>query len=765
MLTAFPLASLAPTHAHAFAPHEVRVIMDGIYARGDRLMHWFLGTHMLLALGLAAFHATWRPTLLVGASAWGLFALCTWWWPRRFITRAYAGVAQQAFVALHIFQMHGQAEQHFWYFTAFTMMIVYQDWRCMWPGAVLIILQHSIFAVAHNAGLAVHFFPEPHVDATKLVFHFGIALVHVALCGYWAHLLRLQTLGDAWRVRLLGEDQQQLEQQLTQLRASEAALFASSAAVQDAARRQRAILDNTTDLMWVKDADGRYTAVNTAFARASGKRVEEIEGRHARELVGHETAAAIEAHEDEVRAERRPITSERTVREADGLRTYEVTVAPVVGDQGELAGFAGTARDVTDRRRLERARAADAARMLEAQKLESLGLLAGGVAHDFNNLLAVIQANAELARVDLPPDSPARQPFVEIERSAQRAADLTRQMLAYAGKGRVVVTTVHLGALVRDTADLLRSLLSKKAALHLELAADAPPVRGDAAQLRQVVLNLVSNAAEAIGDRDGTVTVRITSTMITDGAVRHAYGQEALPAGRYVVLEVIDTGVGMSREMQQRIFDPFFSTKFVGRGLGLAAVLGILRSHDGAIACESRPGAGSCFRVHLPAHMPTPESTRAVRMTTPVDGVVALGGFDTRTTTIGADGGSPQVVLVVDDEPTLRALAARVLRRAGHHVVEAEDGHDALLRLEAHPDVGCVVLDMLMPRMNGLETLRALRTRWPALPVLLTSGYSDALCDDDVFVTDRRVHFMQKPYGARELLSAVTELRRRSAAS
>ena len=198
--------------------------MDGIYARGDRLMLWFLCCHMALAVLLALYHRTWIQTFAVGGGALVAFVISATLWPRTFFTRAFAGVAQQAFVALHIYQLYGQSEQHFWYFTAFTMMIVYQDWVCMWPGALLIIVQHSIFAGLHNAGYPVHFFPEPYVGFTKLFYHFGIALVQVAICGYWAHLLREQTLSDAWRKLQLSDDQRLLQHQLTQIRTSEAAL-------------------------------------------------------------------------------------------------------------------------------------------------------------------------------------------------------------------------------------------------------------------------------------------------------------------------------------------------------------------------------------------------------------------------------------------------------------------------------------------------------------------------------------------------------------
>ncbi|MBL0938340.1 MAG: response regulator [Gemmatimonadaceae bacterium] len=734
------VAMLVPTHEHGFSPEEVHEIMDGIYARGDRLMVWFLVSHMALALLLALYHGTWFATLLVGSLTCAIFGLSVWLFPRTFFTRSLSGVAQQAFVALHIYQLHGQAEQHFWFFTAFTMMIVYQDWRCMWPGALLIIVQHSLFAGLHNSGYPVHFFPERYVDFTKLFFHFGIALVQVALCGYWAHLLRLQTLGDAWRRRQLRDDQRLLEDQLDQLKASEAKLSASGEALRDASRRQRAILDNSTDALWVKDLNGRYTAVNTAFARMVNRPVDTIVGLSGQDIAEEGVVARVTAQQDEVLRTGLPVTYDYPIDARGEERVLEVTISAITDDRGKPTGFAGSARDVTERRRAEEERQRDAVRMQEAQKLESLGLLAGGIAHDFNNLLGVIRANAEVARAELNGSAEPSLPLEHIEQATERAADLTRQMLAYAGMGRVTITRVDVAALVRGTASLLRAAVSKKVELRFELDETIPAVEGDATQLRQVVMNLISNAADAIGEADGVVTLRTIVRHVRDGDVTPAHGLESLAAGLYVVVEVADTGGGMSGETLRRIFDPFFTTKFVGRGLGLAAVIGILRAHRGAVDIVSEPGRGSLFSIYLPASATEAGGTPPLENTAPDSGL-----FPEH---LGA------TVLVVDDEQMLRSLASRVLTRAGCHVIEASDGMEAMERLKETSHVDMVLLDMLMPRMNGEETLKAIRAIHPTLPVLLSSGFSEAVAAQRL-LDDPHVRFMQKPYGARELVQAV----------
>ena len=737
------LDELRPASTHGFTSIEVREIMDEIYARGDRLMLWFLVSHMALALGLALYHRTWLATIAVGGTAVVAFVLSAHYLPRTFFTRMLAGIAQQAFVGLHIYQLYGQSEQHFWYFTAFTMMIVYQDWLCMWPGALLIILQHSSFAYLHNIGIPVHFFPEPYVGFTKLFYHFGIAIVQVALCGYWAHLLRAQTLGDAWQKLQLNADQDLLKTQLAKLQRSEDALKASGEALVRSSQQQRAILDNSSDAMWVKDLEGRYVAVNKAFLRFTDCTIDEAEGKTASSLLLPEEAASVRDEEQRVIEGKRARTIEREMRFGGETRVVESTVTPVLDADGNVRGTTGIARDVTVRRREEQERLRSDEQMQHAQKLESLGLLAGGIAHDFNNLLVCILANAELAQTELPADSPAMQSFEQIEQAAQRAAELTGQMLAYAGKGKVDVQQLDMSRVVHDMAGLLRTVVSKKATLHMELDGALPVVEGDATQIRQVVMNLITNASDALGDNEGVIALHTMDQTLTAPTPPLALGQEALSPGRYVVVEVTDSGMGISAENIERIFDPFYSTKFVGRGLGLAAVLGILRAHHGAIMIDSEPERGSTFRVFLPAFhgvrsQPTPAAETA--------------SGDVRAS--AREG----LILVVDDEDAVRLIAHRVLERAGYSVVAVANGVEAVEYTHLHgSEIALVLLDMLMPRMNGEEAFRELRRMHPGLPVLLTSGFSEDVASQRLLSVEN-VGFIQKPYGAKQLLAAVDQL-------
>ena len=688
--------------------------MDGIYARGDRLMLWFLAGHMALAVLFAFSHQTWVQTWAIGGGALVSFAVISRLWPRTFFTRAFAGVAQQAFVALHIYQLYGQSEQHFWYFTAFTMMIVYQDWVCMWPGALLIIVQHTIFAGLHNAGYPVHFFPEPYVGFTKLFFHFGIALVQVAICGYWAHLLREQTLSDAWRRLQLSESSQ----------------------------RHRAILDNVPDAMWVKDIQGRYTAVNEAFARLFGRPKEAFETLTAADIVSADAALVSTDQEARAIADRKPVTVEREFTVDGRLFAMDTTVSPVLDADGKPIGTTGIARDVTDRIRAEAERRHAEDQVRHAQKLESLGVLAGGIAHDFNNLLAEILGNAELARRELAPDSPTLALFNDIEASAMRAVELTRQMLAYSGKAQLESRPLDLSRTIDAMAGVLRKTISPKAELRLELAAGLPLVDADLSQIQQVVTNLVINASEALRDGVGTITVRTERTDITAGELSQLEAQGELSEGAFVVIEVSDTGEGMYADTKQKMFDPFFTTKFVGRGLGLPAVLGILRGHHGAIIANTTVGRGTTIRVLFPAL-----ATPAVQAAAPEH----VGSEPT------VDRGQ-ELILVVDDEPGVRRTAARILEHAGFAVLTAVDGVEGLALVEERRSaISLVLLDMLMPRLSGADALKAMREVMPDLPIVLTSGFTGDGTADRLGNLEH-VKFIQKPYRMNDLIDMVRSL-------
>jgi signal transduction histidine kinase len=399
----------------------------------------------------------------------------------------------------------------------------------------------------------------------------------------------------------------------------------------------------------------------------------------------------------------------------------------------EVIANAMSRRDAgRDRARLER-------QVRQAQKLESLGVLAGGIAHDFNNLLTTMLGNASLALEDLEAGGPVHHAVRQVHRAAERARDLTAQMLAYAGRGQVEITAVNLSQLVEEMAGLLRVGIGKKTALDLALARDLPPVAADATQLRQVVMNLLTNAAEALGDQAGMITVQTRTTAIPEAAQLEWLPDDPRP-GDYVELRVTDSGTGMDDATRARIFDPFYTTKFEGRGLGLAAALGIVGTHGGALHVESAPGGGTEFRVLWPcSDAPEPAATAPAPASSPTGGHAAHG----------------TTLLLVDDEAGVRTVGRQALERAGYTVLTAADGRRAieLYRMHAN-DIALVVLDLAMPEMDGVETFGELRRIRKDAAVLLSSGYTEMEAMQRFQDAGLR-GFLQKPYTAGGLREAV----------
>jgi signal transduction histidine kinase len=413
-----------------------------------------------------------------------------------------------------------------------------------------------------------------------------------------------------------------------------------------------------------------------------------------------------------------------------GELTFETMFRPLRDAAGAVTGVLGVSTNITERRRAEREQARLQAQLLQVQKLESLGVLAGGIAHDFNNLLTSMLGCASVAQRLLPEASPALPAVNDVVAAARRASELTRQLLAYSGRGRFEVRPIDLSEHVREISHLLETSLPKTVQLRLELAADLPAVEADVAQIQQVVLNLVVNGAEAIGDAAGSVFVKTGVVDVDPSQAPDLIGPGPLAPGRYVFVEVRDDGCGMDDATKARIFDPFFTTKFTGRGLGLAATLGIVRGHKGAMALSTAPGKGTTFRVLLPA------SSLAVQRDHPPPGA----GF--------AGAGT---VLVVDDEKSVRSTQRMLLTSMGFTVIEAADGREAIDVFTTNADaISVVILDLTMPVLDGPAVFAELRRIRPGVRVILSSGY------DEVETTRRfsgqgLAGFLQKPYTVSEL--------------
>ncbi len=381
---------------------------------------------------------------------------------------------------------------------------------------------------------------------------------------------------------------------------------------------------------------------------------------------------------------------------------------------------------------LERRRIED--RLRDVQKLESLGLLAGGLAHDFNNLLTGILGNASLCLLKVPKGSRLEESLQQIERSAIRASELCKQLLAYSGKGRFVVGHLHLSALVAEMVDMLRLSISKNAMLRCDLAESLPAIEAASPQVRQVVMNLITNASDALEGGPGTISIQTGTRYCDEYFFDSTYMKEPLPVGQYVYVKVSDTGCGMDQETLKQLFDPFFTTKSRGHGLGLAAVLGIARAHGAAIKIYSEPGRGSSLSVLFPVKDRTqaPPSYR-----------------------VEAGRKSEGTALVIDDEPTVLSVAKAVLSEVGFRVVLAEDGLAGLTEMRRFKDeIVVVLLDMAMPRMSGEEAFHEIRRIRPDVPIILSSGYDE---QDNIATFAGSASFLEKPYTALELMNAVQD--------
>ncbi len=480
----------------------------------------------------------------------------------------------------------------------------------------------------------------------------------------------------------------------------------------DAVYRLAAIVQSSDDAIMSKTLDGIIQSCNPAAERLYGYTAEELIGRSITLLLPPDRPDEEAGILRRLQAGERVEHFESTRQRKDGRIIHvSMTISPILDKHGRIIGASNVTRDITERKLFEE-------QLRETQKLESLGVLAGGVAHDFNNLLVGILGNASLALETIATGDPARPLLEGVLQASERAAALTGQLLAYSGKGRFVLQPIDVSRLVRDIVGLIHTSIPKYVQLDLALESGLPLVEADASQIEQLVMNLVINGAEAIQTPAGIVRVK-TSRERVDGE-------------DFLKLEVADTGCGMDEATKERIFDPFFTTKFTGRGLGLAAVLGIVRGHRGSIRVETAPGQGSRFTVLLPS----------VSAAAPAAELKTAAGRGTGT------------VLVIDDESIVRETARLALERFGYTVKLAADGREALEQLASFPEISLVLLDLTMPVMGGEETLRELKRMRPDLRVILSSGYNE-LDAIQRFEGKGLAGFLQKPYTAERLAEKV----------
>ncbi len=514
--------------------------------------------------------------------------------------------------------------------------------------------------------------------------------------------------------------------------------------IRESEEKYRALVENANSIIMRIDREARITFFNEYAQTFFGYRPVEILGKRCTDTIfperdenGRDMADFLQniLWQPDVYASTESENITRSGTRVHIAWTFRPVLHPGREDE-DWTEMLCVGNDITRRRQAEDERKKLEDQVRHVQKLESLGILAGGIAHDFNNLLMGVLGNASMALMDLSPTAPARESILHIEKAASRAAELTKQLLAYSGRGRFVVEPLNLSQLVEDMANLMEISISKKVILKYHLEPNLPTIRADATQIRQVVMNLITNASEAIDARSGLISIGTGLMDCTAEYLQSTYIDADLTPGSYVYMEVSDTGHGMDEETLHRIFDPFYTTKFTGRGLGLAAVLGIVRGHNGAVKVYSEVNRGTTFKILFP-----------------VDGEEETEQTETEAAS-GSWTGSG-TVLLADDEETVRILTKKMLERLGFSVLVAADGRDAVDRFREHTDdIAAVLLDMTMPHMGGEEAFREIKQIRADIPVVLSSGFTEQEAMDR-FHGKGLAGFIQKPYRLRDLSAAL----------
>ena len=503
-------------------------------------------------------------------------------------------------------------------------------------------------------------------------------------------------------------------------------------------RRFRSFMDQLPGAVFLKDSDSRYIYINR-FMREAFAADESWIGKLTSECFSLEESQSLIQHDRNALNENYSVDVQKVLDSERNERFFQTHKFRISEGGNGKSILGGIALDITDKLSAEKARAKLEAQIQHTQKLESLGVLAGGIAHDFNNILMAILGYADLALLDTSASSPAVSSLHEIEKATRNAADLTKQMLAYSGKGTIQIIKLDLNEIILEMTHLLDISISKNAVIKYDLHDELPSIEADPSQIRQIVMNLVTNASDAMDKTSGVISITTKHMECDSEYLSTAFMNDQLPDGKYVYLEVSDTGSGMNEETLSKLFDPFFTTKSTGRGLGLSAVLGIIRGHRGTVKVYSEPGKGTSFKILIPSVEGDPQ-------------VLTVSNVSEQ------DSVQRGTLLLVDDEASIREIGKAMLEKSGYAVITSSDGREALdIFRKRHDEIDCVILDLTMPHMDGEETFREMRRVQSDVCVIISSGYNR----QDVtrrFIGKGLAGFIQKPYRLSELTAKLKEV-------
>jgi PAS domain S-box-containing protein len=518
--------------------------------------------------------------------------------------------------------------------------------------------------------------------------------------------------------------------------------------IRESEARYNLLAENISDIIWTVDKDGIVTYVSPSINQLLGYSIDEIVGHrmeefmpdHAAEVLRSEMAQALYPGGIEAPSSLRPLAFEVEPVKKNGEKiSLEITASPITNPEKQLVEIVGIARDITERKIQQQRHERLESEIQNARKLESLGVLAGGVAHDFNNILVSVMGYTGILLKKLTPGTNESGLVQKIEHAAERASELANHMLAYSGRRSLKLDYVNLNHIVKEMPELIKSSLSAKAVLLTNPAHYVPAVKADATQMRQVLMNLILNASDALGKKEGTITVTTGCTFVHQNTLNEMRWGGHLEEGEFVFIEVSDTGSGMNSETLEKIFEPFFTTKFTGRGLGMSALLGIVRSHSGAIDLNSTLGEGTTFRVLFPKADSNGKKT------------------DTASSPEKLLPTPKGTVLVIDDDQFVRSALASMLDDLGMDAILAIGGYEGIEQYRQKADeIVVVLLDMTMPGMQGDEVFDELKEINPDIKIIVVSGYSEEDIDR-IFDGKDLSGFLQKPFTGKGLQNKIAQ--------